>query len=115
MLTTKATITAGNPVIKKKGIMGMKAPTAVERDAEVADFHLIDFAFTLDREIRARAHRQRGREHPGETRNQDVMLLIVRCAGDTGDNSEDSTQPIIHAIDGVGYPTSAASMPAFAF
>src|SRR5438874_12960347 len=39
MLTTNATITAGNPLMKKKGMMGMNAPTAAESEADAADFH----------------------------------------------------------------------------
>jgi hypothetical protein len=43
------------------------------------------------------------------------MLLIVGCARDAGNNSEDGTEPIVHAVDCVGNPTAAASVPAFTF
>ncbi len=39
MLMMKAAITAGNPLMKKNGIIGMKAPTAVESAAEKAEVH----------------------------------------------------------------------------
>src|SRR5690348_1810325 len=37
MLTAKAMITASNPPTKKKGMMGMNAPTAVETAADPED------------------------------------------------------------------------------
>src|SRR5437868_3582817 len=43
------------------------------------------------------------------------MLLIVRGAGHTGDDSEDGAEPVINAIDSIGHPAAAAPMPAFAF
>ena len=39
MLMTNAAITAGNPLMKKNGIIGMKAPIAVESAAEKAEVH----------------------------------------------------------------------------
>ena len=38
ILTAKAHITAGVPVMKKNGMIGMKAPIAVETAAEAEDF-----------------------------------------------------------------------------
>src|SRR5579864_364180 len=39
MLTAKATITAANPPMKKNGMIGMNAPTAVDVAADSDDFH----------------------------------------------------------------------------
>ena len=43
------------------------------------------------------------------------MLLIIGCAGDTGNDSEDSAEPIIHSVNRVRHPAATTSMPAFAF
>src|SRR5260370_37447995 len=42
------------------------------------------------------------------------MLLIVRGAGDAGDNSKYGAESVVHAINCVRDPTSTATMPAFA-
>src|SRR5256714_15423714 len=42
------------------------------------------------------------------------MLLIVSRAGDTGDNSEDCAESVVHAINRVRDPTAATPVPAFA-
>jgi len=39
MLTANAAITAESPLIKKKGMIGMNAPIAVEIAADADDFH----------------------------------------------------------------------------
>ena len=39
MLITNAATTAGTPLIKKNGMIGMKAPIAVESAAENAEVH----------------------------------------------------------------------------
>ena len=44
------------------------------------DFRFIDFRFALCREIRARAHRERGSEHSRQAGDQNIMLLIIGCA-----------------------------------
>ena len=51
---------------------------------------------------------------PGQTGNQNVMLLIVRGAGDAGNNSKHRAESIVCAVDRIGHPTAAATMPAFA-
>ena len=42
------------------------------------------------------------------------MLLITRRAGYARHDSEYRAESIIRAIDRIGYPTAAASMPSFA-
>src|SRR5438067_12354195 len=41
------------------------------------------------------------------------MLLIIRGAGDAGNNSKHCAKPIISAVNRVGHPTAAASVPTF--
>src|SRR3984893_12022442 len=43
------------------------------------------------------------------------MLLIVCCARDAGNNSENGAQSIVDAINRIRHPTSTPAMPAFAF
>src|SRR5207249_4395883 len=42
------------------------------------------------------------------------MLLIICGAGDARNDSKHCAKPIVCAVDRVGYPTAAASVPAFA-
>jgi hypothetical protein len=79
------------------------------------DFRFVNLRFALNREIRASAHRQARRDHSSQTGNQNVVLLIVRGACDPGDDSENRSQSIIHAINCIRDPTAAASVPSFAF
>src|SRR6266536_180163 len=51
---------------------------------------------------------------PGQTGNQNVMLLIVCRASYARNNSKYCAQSIICAIDRIGDPTAASAMPAFA-
>src|SRR5262249_52087434 len=62
-----------------------------------------------------RAHRKARGDHSGETGNQNKMLLIVRRAGDAGNDSEHRAESIVYAINRIRNPTAAATMPAFAF
>ena len=79
------------------------------------DLRLVNLAFAFHGQVRAGAHRQRRRQHSRETRDQDVMLLIVRRTRDAGDNSEYGAESIVHSINCVRHPTATAPMPAFAF
>jgi hypothetical protein len=42
------------------------------------------------------------------------MLLIVRRAGNAGNDSKNCTKPIVRAVNCVGHPTAATSVPPFA-
>src|SRR5215471_644628 len=43
------------------------------------------------------------------------MLLVVRRAGDAGNNSEHRAESVVYAVNRVCDPTAAAPVPAFAF
>src|ERR1700731_930938 len=41
------------------------------------------------------------------------MLLIVGCSGDTGNDAKNGAEPVVDAVNCIGYPAAAAAMPAF--
>ena len=43
------------------------------------------------------------------------MLLVVRCAGNAGNNAEDGAETVVHAVNCISDPAAAAAMPAFPF
>src|SRR5207249_5583275 len=78
------------------------------------DFGFIDLGFTLSGEVCARAHRQCGSKHPRKPGNQNVMLLVIGCAGHARNNSKHRAKPVVCSVNRIGYPTAASPVPPFA-
>src|SRR5437879_7526463 len=43
------------------------------------------------------------------------MLLVIRGASDAGNNSKHRTESVVHTVNRVRHPTTAAAVPAFTF
>jgi hypothetical protein len=101
-------------LIKKRHLFDFFFRILFHLGALARDFRLVHFRFAFCREIRACAHRQCGSEHARKTGDQNVMLLIVCRTGDARNDSKHCAKPIICAVNCIGDPTAAASVPAFA-
>jgi hypothetical protein len=74
---------------------------------------LVHFPLRLRRQVRARAHRQRARQRPGESGGEH-HFAAARIAGHAGDDAEDRAEAVVDAVDRVADPAGAADVPALA-
>src|SRR5262249_45138368 len=88
----------------------------VERNgfAFALELSFVDLALAFRGQIGPRAHRESAGDHSGEAGDQDEFAVTERCSRYTGNDAEDSSQPIVDSVDGIADPACSVGLPLIA-